>query len=90
MIIALVVPYWLDQVPEQLRRAEACARTLVARWTTTPRAMRRWVTFVSTTRLNPNEVYIAVDRANWLVRVDKPAEALQGPEPHRERGRARL
>jgi hypothetical protein len=30
--------------------------------------------------LNPNDVYIAVDRANWLVRVDKPAEALQGLE----------
>jgi hypothetical protein len=36
--------------------------------------------------LNPNDVYIAVDRANWLVRVDKPAEALQGLEAAMQRG----
>jgi Tfp pilus assembly protein PilF len=36
--------------------------------------------------LNPNDVYIAVDRSNWLVRVDKPAEALQGLEAAMQRG----
>jgi hypothetical protein len=30
MIIALVAPYWLDQEPEQLRRAEACARVALS------------------------------------------------------------
>jgi Tfp pilus assembly protein PilF len=35
--------------------------------------------------LNPNDVYIAADRANWLVRVDKPAEALQGLEAAMQR-----
>ncbi|MGQ0485705.1 MAG: hypothetical protein ACT4SY_10175 [Hyphomicrobiales bacterium] len=31
-------------------------------------------------RLNPNDVYIAADRANWLVRIGRLAEALQSLE----------
>jgi len=35
--------------------------------------------------LNPNDVYIAADRANWLVRIGRPAEALQSLEAAMQR-----
>jgi tetratricopeptide (TPR) repeat protein len=99
MIIALVAPYWLDQEPEQLRRAEACARTALSlddHDAASHEAMgyvcqhqRKFdlaeMHFNRAMSLNPNDVCIAVDRANWLVRVDKPAEALQGLEAAMQR-----
>jgi hypothetical protein len=100
MIIALVAPYWLDQEPEQLRRAEACARTALSlddHDAPSHEAMgyvcqheRKFdlaeMHFNLAMSLYPNDVYIAVDRANWLVRVDKPAEAWQGLEAAMQRG----
>ncbi len=35
--------------------------------------------------LNPNDVYIAADRANWLVRIGRLAEAVQSLEAAMER-----
>jgi TolB-like protein/class 3 adenylate cyclase len=88
---ALVVQYWLDQQPEKLKRAEAGARTALSlddHDAASHDAMgyvamhqRKFdlagIHFDRAVSLNPNDVYIAADRANWLVRVGRLAEALQ-------------
>jgi TolB-like protein/class 3 adenylate cyclase len=97
--LALTVLYWLDQQPEKLQRAEACARTALSlddhdaaahdamgycalhqrKFDLAGMHLNRAVS------LNPNDVYIAADRANWLVRTGKPAEALQSLEAAMQR-----
>ena len=97
--LALTVQYWLDQQPEKLRQAEVCARTALSlddhdaashnamgyvalhqrRFDLAGMHLNRAVS------LNPNDVYIAADRANWLVRTGRPAEALQSLETAMQR-----
>jgi TolB-like protein/DNA-binding SARP family transcriptional activator len=92
--IALTVLYWLDQDPEHLRKAEACARTALAlddHDGTSHEAMgylsvhQRKFELAGThlnraVSLNPNDVSIVGDRANWLTRTGRAAEALQSLE----------
>ena len=89
--IALTVQYWVDQQPEALRQAEACARMALSlddHDALSHDAMgyvgvhqRKFdLAGVHSGRavgLNPNDVMIAGHRANWLVRVGRPDEALQ-------------
>ena len=70
MRIALVAPYWLDQEPEQLRRAEACARTALSLDDAASHEAMGYVCqhqrefdlaemhFNRAMSLNPNDVYI--------------------------------
>jgi TolB-like protein/Flp pilus assembly protein TadD len=89
--LALTVLYWLHQDPEMLRQGEASARTALAlddHDGMSHEAMgyvalhqRRFelagIHFERAVSLNPNDIYIAADHANWLTRSGRPAEALQ-------------
>jgi adenylate cyclase len=92
--VALTVLYWLDQEPELLRQAETCARAALSHDDHDANAhaamgyvamhQRRFdlagMHLERAVGLNPNDVYIAGDRANWLIRTGRPAEALQSLE----------
>jgi adenylate cyclase len=97
--IALVGQYWLEQQPEMLQRAEASARMALSlddHDSASHDAMgylclhqRKFelagVHLNRAMSLNPNDPYVAADRANWLVRIGKPTEALQTVEMAMER-----
>jgi TolB-like protein/predicted Zn-dependent protease len=92
--MSLVVLYWLEQDPEMLRRAEACARTALSlddHDGTSHEAMgyvalhqRKFdlagIHLERAVSLNPNDVPIAADRANWLISTGRVEEALQSLE----------
>jgi tetratricopeptide (TPR) repeat protein len=97
--LALVVQYWLDQRPEKLQQAEVCARTALS-LDDHDAASHDAMGYVALHQrkfdlaglhlnrafsLNPNDGYIAADRANWLVRIGQPAEALQSLEAAMQR-----
>jgi TolB-like protein/Flp pilus assembly protein TadD len=89
--MALTVLYWLHQDPEMLRKGEASARAALAlddHDGMSHEAMgyvalhqRRFelagIHFERAVSLNPNDIYIAADHANWLTRTGRPTEALQ-------------
>lgn len=89
--LALTVLYWLHQDPEMLRKGESSARTALAlddHDGMSHEAMgyvalhqRRFelagIHFERAVSLNPNDIYIAADHANWLTRTGRPADALQ-------------
>jgi TolB-like protein len=97
--IQLVLLYWRSQQPETLQHAEACARTALSlddQDGLSHQAMgyvalhqRQFdlagMHFDRAMNLNPNDVYIAGDRANCLVRIGRPAEALQSLEAAMQR-----
>ncbi len=88
---ALTVIYWLNQQPETLRQAEACAKKALSlddhdAWSHGAMGyvalhQRKFdlagTHFDRAVTLNPNDVLCAADRANWLVRTGRPQEALQ-------------
>jgi TolB-like protein len=92
--MALVVLYWLEQDPERLRRAEACARTALSlddHDGTSHEAMgyvalhqRKFelagIHLERAAKLNPTDVPIAADRVNWLISTGRLEEALQSLE----------
>jgi TolB-like protein len=89
--MALTVLYWLDGDPEMLRQGEIAARTAIAldeQDGMSHEAMgylllhqRQFelagIHFKRGVSLNPNDIYIAADYANWLARTGRPAEALE-------------
>jgi TolB-like protein/Flp pilus assembly protein TadD len=97
--IQLVLQYWVDQQPKKLQRAEACARTALSlddQDGVSHQAMgyvalyqRKFdlaaMHFDRAASLNPNDVYIAGDRANCLIRIGRPVEGLQGLEAAMQR-----
>jgi TolB-like protein len=97
--IQLVLQYWVDQQPEKIQRAEASARMALSfddQDGVSHQAMgyvalhqRKFdlaaMHFDRAVSLNPNDVYITGDRANCLVRIGRPAEALQGLEAAMQR-----
>jgi len=92
--ISLVVLYWMHQRPGLLQQAEASARTALS-LDESDAACHEAMAYVSCHQrkfelagvhydraiaLNPNDVVIAVDRANWLTRTGKAEEALRALE----------
>jgi adenylate cyclase len=90
--VALSSQYWQDQQLDKLRHAEACARAAVSlddhdalsHWAMAYVSLRQrkfdfaGVHFDRARSLNPNDVLIAADHANWLTRMGRPSEALEG------------
>jgi TolB-like protein len=91
---SLVARYWQDRNPETMRRAETCARKALSlddndAWSHQAMglvATHQWqfdlagVHYDRAMSLNPNDINVAADRANWLMRVGRPDEALRAVE----------
>ena len=92
--VALVVMYWMEQRPELLRQAEVCAREALSLDENDAKSheamayvlchQRKFelsgVHFDRAIALNPNDVVVAMDRANFLSRTGRADEALQALE----------
>jgi TolB-like protein len=92
--VALVVMYWMEQRPELLRQAEVCAREALSLDENDAKSQEAMAYVLCHQRkfelsgshfdraiaLNPNDVVVAMDRANFLSRTGRADEALQALE----------
>jgi len=92
--VALVVIYWMERRPELLREAEVCAREALSLDENDAKSQEAMayvfchqrkfelsgVHFDRAIALNPNDVVVAMDRANFLSRTGRAEEALQALE----------